>query len=130
MNNHFYKWFCRSVRQGAALKSLVKTTLMAITMLVSLNTFAQDKTVTGKVTEDGGSGLPGVTVSVKGTNKGTQTDVNGAYKIATPANATLSFSFVGFTKQVNILMIQIAKLLLFLQVLSVKVFKFQPFGIY
>ena len=99
MNNHFYKWFCRSVRQGAALKSLVKTTLMAITMLVSLNTFAQDKTVTGKVTEDGGSGLPGVTVSVKGTNKGTQTDVNGAYKIATPANATLLFSFVGFTKQ-------------------------------
>ena len=88
------------MRQGAALKSLVKTTLMAITMLVSLSTFAQDKTVSGKVTDKSdGSGMPGVSVSVKGSNKGTQTDVNGTYKIAAPANATLVFSFVGFTKQ-------------------------------
>ena len=88
------------MRQGAALKSLVKTTLMAITMLVSLSMFAQDKTVTGKVTDKSdGSGMPGVSVSVQGSNKGTQTDVNGIYKISTPANATLVFSFVGFTKQ-------------------------------
>jgi len=100
MNNHFYKWFSRPMRQGAALKSLIKTTLMAITMLASLSTFAQDKLVSGKVTDKSdGSGLPGVTVLVKGSNKGTQTDANGAYKIAAPANATLVFSFVGFTKQ-------------------------------
>ena len=100
MNNHFYKWFSRPVRQGVALKSLVKTTLMAITMLVSLSTFAQDKTVSGKVTDSGDkSGLPGVTVSVAGANKGTQTDVNGTYKISVPSNASLVFSFVGFEKQ-------------------------------
>ncbi|MBC7409780.1 MAG: carboxypeptidase-like regulatory domain-containing protein, partial [Arcicella sp.] len=100
MNNHFYKWFSRPMRQGVALKSLIKTTLMAITMLVSLSTFAQDKLVSGKVTDKSdGSGMPGVSVSVKGSNKGTQTDVNGAYKISAPANATLVYSFVGFTKQ-------------------------------
>ena len=88
------------MRQGVALKSLIKTTLMAITMLVSLSTFAQDKLVSGKVTDKSdGSGMPGVSVSVKGSNKGTQTDVNGAYKISAPANATLVYSFVGFTKQ-------------------------------
>ena len=88
------------MRQGIALKSLAKTTLMAITMLVSLSTFAQDKTVTGKVTDSGDkSGLPGVTVSVVGANKGTQTDVNGTYKISVPANASLVYSFVGFEKQ-------------------------------
>ena len=100
MNNHFYKWFCRSIRQGEALKSLVKTTLMAITMLVSLSTFAQDKTVTGKVTDaSDGSGMPGVSIAVVGANKGTQSDVNGNYKLSVADNATLVFSFVGYTKQ-------------------------------
>jgi TonB-dependent starch-binding outer membrane protein SusC len=100
MDNHFYGWFSRSVRQGAALKSLVKTTLMAVIMLVSVSVYAQDKTITGKVSDKSdGSGMPGVSVAVKGLNKGTQTDVNGAYKISAPANATLVFSFVGFAKQ-------------------------------
>lgn len=100
MNNHLYRWFSRPMRQGAALKSLLKTSLMAITMLVSLSMYAQDKTISGKITDKSdGSGMPGVSVSVKGSNRGTQTDVNGTYKIAIPANATLIFSFVGFAKQ-------------------------------
>ena len=100
MNNHFYKWFSRPMRQGVALKSLIKTTLMTITVLMSLSVYAQDKSVSGKVTDKSdGSGMPGVSISVKGSNRGTQTDVNGAYKISAPANATLVYSFVGFTKQ-------------------------------
>ena len=100
MNNHFYRWFSRPMRQGAALKSLLKTSLMAITMLVSLSTFAQDKTVSGKVTDAAdGSGMPGVSIAVAGANKGTQTDVNGNYKLSVGDNATLVFSFVGYTKQ-------------------------------
>lgn len=100
MNNHFYRWFCRSVRQGTASNSLVKVVMMAVAMFVSMSTYAQDRTVTGKVVEAGdGSGLPGVSVAVKGTNRGTQTDVNGAYKISVPNNATLVFTFVGFAKQ-------------------------------
>ncbi len=100
MNNHLYRWFSRPMRQGVALKSLLKTSLLAITMLVSLSTFAQDKTVSGKVTDGSdNSGLPGVSVTVAGSNKGTQTLADGTYKISVPTNATLVFTFVGFAKQ-------------------------------
>jgi TonB-linked SusC/RagA family outer membrane protein len=46
-----------------------------------------------------GETLVGVSVSVKGTTTGAQTDVNGAYTIAAPSTATLSFSYIGYTPQ-------------------------------
>jgi iron complex outermembrane receptor protein len=100
MKNHFYRWFGRPTRQGAVSKGLLKFAMIAVAMLVSVGVYAQDKNVTGKVTDSGdGSGLPGVTVQVKGTNKGTQTDATGSYKIAVPGGSTLVFSFVGYAKQ-------------------------------
>ena len=58
---------------------------------------AQNKTVTGKVTDAGtGETLVGVSVAVKGTTNGTQTDVNGAFSIAAPSTATLVFSYIGY----------------------------------
>jgi TonB-dependent starch-binding outer membrane protein SusC len=61
---------------------------------------AQERTITGKVTSsDDGTAMPGVSVSTKGTSKGTTTDGNGTYKISVPANAKLSFSFIGFESQ-------------------------------
>ena len=62
--------------------------------------FAQ-KVVTGKVTDaTDGTSLPGVNVSIKGTNLGTTTGVTGEYSLRIPANAkTLVFSFVGYDKQ-------------------------------
>ncbi len=63
--------------------------------------FAQQKTVTGKVTaKDDGSTLPGVTVVVKGTTIGTVTDVNGKYTLTVPAkHDVITFSFVGMKPQ-------------------------------
>ncbi|GAB3995835.1 TonB-dependent receptor [Spirosoma daeguense] len=59
-----------------------------------------DITVQGIVSDDKGEGLPGVTVLLKGTQKGTTTDVEGKYKMDVPnASATLIFSFVGYTSQ-------------------------------
>ncbi len=56
--------------------------------------------ISGTVTDDGGQPLPGVTVVVKGTTKGTVTNVDGYYSIPdVPANAILQFSFVGMTTQ-------------------------------
>jgi outer membrane receptor protein involved in Fe transport len=79
-------------------KNLLMTFLL--TFLAAASLFAQDKKVSGKVTSaEDGSGLPGVTISVKGTTKGTQTDVNGAYSIAVPSSATLVFTFVGLNPQ-------------------------------
>ncbi|MDB5234961.1 MAG: hypothetical protein JWR44_1954 [Hymenobacter sp.] len=58
-----------------------------------------DAPVTGRITDEKGAGIPGVTVLVKGTSNGTQTDVDGRYSLVAPAGATLVFSFVGYTSQ-------------------------------
>lgn len=60
--------------------------------------FAQSKTVTGTVTTDG-QPLPGVTVVVKGTNTGTQTDFDGKYSINVNVGQTLEFSYIGMKTQ-------------------------------
>jgi TonB-linked SusC/RagA family outer membrane protein len=57
-------------------------------------TFAQEKTVTGNVSDASGP-LPGVTVLVKGTSVGTQTDFDGNYSINATVGAVLQFSFMG-----------------------------------
>ncbi len=64
-------------------------------------TFAQEKTISGTVTDDKGLPLPGVNVVVKNTASGTQTDFDGNYTIQANRGAVLSFSYVGFqTKDV------------------------------
>ena len=61
--------------------------------------FAQVK-ITGKVTDASNqSTIPGVSISVKGSNTGTMTDIDGKYIIDVDAKATLVFSFIGFTTQ-------------------------------
>ncbi|UOQ97007.1 TonB-dependent receptor [Hymenobacter sp. 5317J-9] len=55
-----------------------------------------DITISGRVLDEKGAGLPGVNVIVKGTTNGTQTDVDGRYTIKAPENATLIFTFVGY----------------------------------
>ena len=60
----------------------------------------QERTITGRVTGTDGTGLPGVTVLVKGGSRGTTTDVEGNYSLAVPATAErLVFSFVGYVSQ-------------------------------
>ncbi|MBA4853858.1 TonB-dependent receptor [Emticicia sp. BO119] len=61
---------------------------------------AQERTVSGKVTaSEDGSPLPGVSVTVKGTKQGTQSDASGIYKVNVSGNATLIFSFIGTVTQ-------------------------------
>ncbi|OGX81106.1 SusC/RagA family TonB-linked outer membrane protein [Hymenobacter coccineus] len=55
--------------------------------------------VTGRVTDEKGEGLPGVTVLVKGTQNGTSTNANGEFTLDAPAGATLVLSSVGYTTQ-------------------------------
>lgn len=80
-------------------KQLLMTFLVAFSFCVNL--FAQDRKVSGKVTSaEDGSGLPGVSVQLKGTTKGSTTDATGNYSIAVPSSGgTLIFSFVGTTNQ-------------------------------
>jgi TonB-dependent starch-binding outer membrane protein SusC len=58
-------------------------------------TFSQENTITGKVSDEVGIPLPGVTISVGQTSK-TVTDFDGSYTIKVSANETLTYSFVGF----------------------------------
>lgn len=60
----------------------------------------QQKVVTGKVTDTSGQPLPGVTVVVKGTTRGTVTDNNGNFSLPIPDDAeVLQFSFIGMKTQ-------------------------------
>lgn len=73
-------------------------TILLLCICISLG-FAQNRVITGKVTDQkDGSPLPGVSVTVKGvTGLGTQTDINGGYKLSVPATAKiLVFNFLGY----------------------------------
>ena len=64
--------------------------------------FFQSETITGKVVDEAGLGMPGVNVVVKGTSVGTTTDAEGAYRLSVTteqAAGTLVFSFIGYAAQ-------------------------------
>lgn len=58
-----------------------------------------DDPIKGKVTNSAGEGMPGVSIVIKGTSKGTTTDVEGNFSINVDKGQTLIFSFVGFKTQ-------------------------------
>lgn len=72
--------------------------IMVVLLLCITQVFAQDKTVTGKVTDEkDGTPLAGVSVTVKGTSIGTTTAADGSYSLSVPSSAkTLIFSFVNY----------------------------------
>ena len=78
--------------------------ILLVVTLFSLQVFSQQRTITGTVTDAGSSaGLPGVTVSVKGTNISVQTDTDGKFSINAGTGKMLVFSFVGYEgKEVDI----------------------------
>ena len=81
-------------------KLLSKVLLSGIMLLLSIQIFAQDRTVSGKVTSsEDGLGIPGASVAVKGTTRGTATDVDGNYKITVSGSAVLTITSVGYLTQ-------------------------------
>jgi TonB-dependent starch-binding outer membrane protein SusC len=60
---------------------------------------AQSQTVTGKVTDPAGAGMPGVNVLKKGTTIGTATDSDGNFSIEASPSDVLVFSFIGYSSQ-------------------------------
>ncbi len=79
------------------------TALLCIFLMASVA--EAQRTITGMVTDaETGEGLPGVTVTAKGTSAGTRTDVEGKYRLEVPAGATtLVFRYTGFeTAEVSI----------------------------
>ena len=70
--------------------------MLLLTFVTAL--YAQERFVSGKITDENGSGMPGVNIIVKGTSNGTASDGDGNYRISVPDNeAVLVFSFVGYS---------------------------------
>jgi len=68
-------------------------------MVLSVAVMAQTATIKGKVLDNTGIPLPGVTVKASGGSASTQTDATGNYSIAAAPNATLTFTYIGFNSQ-------------------------------
>lgn len=73
---------------------------LCLFMVTGWQLYAQNLTITGKVTDAvTGEDLPGVSVILKGTTKGTVTSVDGTYTISATTGAVLTFSSVGYKSQ-------------------------------
>ncbi len=67
---------------------------------LQLSTYAQGKEVTGTVTDPGNAPLPGVSIGIKGTTKGTVTNIDGNFSLQVPdENSVLIFSFIGYANK-------------------------------
>lgn len=67
--------------------------------LLPVSLQAQERMVSGRVTDANGAGLAGVSITIKQTNRGTTTDGDGKFQLTVPANATLVISSTGYKSQ-------------------------------
>ena len=73
--------------------------LVLFLVLVTQLTFAQERAVSGIISDNAGLPLPGVSVLIKGTKSGIQTDFDGKYSVKAAPNQILVFSYVGMGSQ-------------------------------
>ncbi|MEO9077087.1 MAG: TonB-dependent receptor plug domain-containing protein, partial [Gelidibacter sp.] len=102
------------------MKTKISLILTLCIVLVAQLTFAQQKSVSGTISDESGLSLAGVNILVKGTTTGTQTDFDGKYSINAKAGDVLSFTYVGLKPQevtvgasatINVTMLEDASLL-------------------
>jgi TonB-linked SusC/RagA family outer membrane protein len=86
------------------MKKIYTILIAVFTFVVSISAQAQEKSISGNVTsQSDGSTLPGVSVVIKGTTTGTETDFDGNYSIKASVGEILRFSFIGMkTKEVTV----------------------------
>ena len=79
----------------------MKKLFVVLNLLLSVSIlFAQNvQTIKGKVTDSKNESVPGASVSIKGTVRGTITDIDGQYSLEAAPQETLVFSFIGFQSQ-------------------------------
>ena len=77
--------------------TLFRNALLLLLMAVSAVTYAQDRTVSGTITDEADNPLPGVSIVAKGTKVGTTTNTQGEYSLNVPSNSrALVFSYIGY----------------------------------
>ena len=76
----------------------IKLTIYLVFCLGTLFSWSQS-TVTGSVTDESSNPLPGINITIKGTNTGTTSDFDGNYQIKVQQGQILEFSYLGFVNQ-------------------------------
>ena len=77
-----------------------KVFMFLMLMILGISAYGQNVRISGTVVSDtDGSPLIGVTVQIKGTTKGTSTDIHGVYSLDVNKGQTLVFSYIGFKNQ-------------------------------
>jgi len=86
-------------------RKLLQSIILPAMLLFSQLSFAQDRVITGRVTDSTGNGLAGVTVTAKGSRTATQTNNDGGFSITIPSTVdALIFSSVGFaTREIPVI---------------------------
>ena len=92
-NNFSYEVSGRQIVILPAKSTSEKSLIQAVRVAV------QDRQIRGVIQDETGEALPGVTILVKGTTKGTTTDIDGNYVLEVPDNAVLVVSYIGFNTQ-------------------------------
>lgn len=77
-------------------RMLPKLCTFLLLALLSLSAYTQERTITGRITDSLGVGVPDVTVTVKGTKTSVRTDELGAFRITASTGATLILSHVSY----------------------------------
>ncbi len=79
----------------------MKIIILTLCQMVLFNALAQDRMISGKVTDaQSGEALPGVNVRIKGTDRGTNSSIDGEYKLSITGEVNiLIFSFIGMESQ-------------------------------
>lgn len=77
------------------MKTKLHVLLTLLSVLMMQISFAQERTVSGTVTDETGFPVPGVTIVVKGTTTSTQTDFDGKFSISATPQQTLVFTYIG-----------------------------------
>lgn len=81
-------------------KKVFRVYLIFLLTMISLQISAQGKSITGKVIDEQNEGMIGVTIQIKGSSKGTVTDIDGNFTLLVPdSKSVLTFSYVGYVPQ-------------------------------
>ncbi len=85
------------------LMHMRKLLLIATLILCTVLGFAQSRLITGKVTDEGGAGVSGASVNVKGSTYGVSADATGVFKINAKAGDVLVVSATNYTTKKYVL---------------------------
>src|SRR5450432_2047284 len=93
------KMHMKKIKKSPPLRTTMLFVSMLLILQVPFHAIAQQKTVKGHIANENGQPLQGASVIVKGTSKGTSTDVNGNFSIEVGPVSTIIISSVGYTDQ-------------------------------